>query len=123
MIHIYTDDNETVFYSEKIEYVSELVDIPGIEKPIAIIFVQFTPKNGPARGLTQRIPINQVSSVVDASTSDAEGQAAENAAIALAIRVQALRQEIEDGDLDEYMMPLMKSIEYRQSQLARKSRA
>jgi hypothetical protein len=119
MIHVYTDNGETVYYTEGIEYVSETVPVYNTEtmEPVVVILVQFTPKNGPARGLVQRIPISKVSNIVDARTADDEGQAEENAAIALSIRVQAFRNEIEKGQLDEYLDQLTSSVAYRRSQV------
>lgn len=108
MIRVYTNNMETVYFTHKVEY--ESVDVEGMP----LIFVKFSPNNGPARGKIQKIMVMQVNSIVDDGDTATEE---ENKQLVKAIRMRSLREEIESGKLDEYLVALEKSIEYRVSQI------
>lgn len=128
-MQVYMDGNQTVLYTDNVEYVAELVQREDAD-PYHTIFVQFVPKNGPGRGLSTKVPLAKVDSVVD-SENEAGSRIfsdEEKVAIALSIRVNHLRAEIERGAMDEYLAVLDTSIRYRlgrvgQAGEARKSRA
>jgi hypothetical protein len=116
MIHVYTNNRDTVLYTKSVKYVAEIVENDTIEEPLVVMFVEFVANNGPGRGLKQRVPLTKVDAIVNAIV-DAEASADENAAMITSIKVSSFRDDIESGKLDEYLKAISDSIAYRRTQV------
>lgn len=60
---ISSDDNAVYFTDGPVKYEAVNAPVLGTEDRVRIVFVSFTPKNGPSRGKLMRVPFERIINV------------------------------------------------------------